>query len=78
MGDSGEILPVQEMPRQRHLCGGIGGLPSVESPNGAPQVAVGGSGEIGLPSVESPYGVPQGAVGNSGVAPPDAAAASHT
>ena len=38
----------------------------MESPCGAPQVAVGDSGKVGLPSVESPYGAPQVAVGDSG------------
>ena len=50
----------------------------VERSPGAPQDTVEGSGKAGLPDRESPYGAPQVAVGDSGVAPPDAAAASHS
>ena len=50
----------------------------VERRPGAPQDTVEGSGKAGLPDRENPYGAPQVAVGGSGVAPPGAAATSHS
>ena len=41
----------KEVPMERHLAGGIGGLLSARSPYGVPQDAVGDSGEVPLEAV---------------------------